>query len=63
MGYNAYAMNSRPFVWMGMFLGSLVGGYLPTLWGADVFSMSSIILSTVGALAGIYVGFKISQNL
>ena len=54
-------MNSRPFVWVGMFVGSTVGGLIPNLWGAGILSMSGIILSGLGAMLGIYVGFKISQ--
>lgn len=42
-----------------MTLGSLAGGYMPSLWGADMFSMSSILLSAVGGFLGIWVGYKI----
>jgi hypothetical protein len=31
------------------------------LWGASVLSFSSILLSAVGGIAGIYFGFKISR--
>jgi uncharacterized membrane protein YeaQ/YmgE (transglycosylase-associated protein family) len=43
-----------------MFIGSTVGGFVPSLWGAGVFSFSSIIFSSLGAAAGIYIGYKIS---
>lgn len=51
----------RQLVWIGLFLGSVVGGYVPMLWGADLFSFSSIICSSVGSLIGIYVGYRLSQ--
>ena len=47
----------------GMIVGSLAGGYLPVLWGGSVFSMSSILLSAVGGLAGIWLGFRIARRL
>ncbi len=54
-------MNSRPFIWIGMIVGSTVGGFVPALWGDSMFSMSSIILSTIGGVAGIVLGYKISH--
>ena len=44
-----------------MFIGSAVGSFIPELWGAGLFSMSSVIWSGVGGLLGIYVGFKLGQ--
>jgi uncharacterized membrane protein YeaQ/YmgE (transglycosylase-associated protein family) len=55
-------MNSKPFVWIGMFVGSLIGGYIPALWGdTNLFSFASLILGTIGAVAGIYLGWKMSR--
>lgn len=56
-------MNSKVLIWGGMFVGSTIGGLIPSLWGADMFSFSPIILSGVGAFVGIWAGFKISQNI
>jgi hypothetical protein len=53
-------MNEKPLIWVGMFLGSTLGGLIPLLWGADLFSFSSIIFGTVGALFGIWISFKLS---
>ncbi|MEI8338076.1 MAG: hypothetical protein WCF92_02940 [bacterium] len=46
-----------------MTIGSIVGGYVPALWGGSTFSMSSIVLSSIGAIVGIIVGFKIGQGM
>jgi hypothetical protein len=46
-------------VWIGIFLGSTVGGFVPELWGGGI--MSEIVFSGIGAFAGIYFGFKLSQ--
>jgi len=54
-------MNSKAFVWVGMTIGSIIGGLIPTLWGADVFSLSPMIFGALGAIAGIYIGFKLSR--
>ncbi len=44
-----------------MFVGSTVGSFIPSLWGASVFSFSSILFSGGGAIAGIYAGFKLGE--
>lgn len=44
-----------------MGLGSILGGYIPTLWGAGMFSFSSVILTAVGGMIGIWLGFKFSN--
>jgi hypothetical protein len=54
-------VQKNPLIWAGLFVGSTLGGMVPSLWGADIFSMSSLLFSTLGAFAGIYVGFKLSQ--
>lgn len=54
-------MNAKPFVWLGLFIGSTIGGAIPGLWGASMFSISSILLSAVGGILGIWLGFKLSQ--
>lgn len=54
-------MNSKSLIWIFMAIGSVVGGYIPTLWGEGMFSFSSIFLTAVGGIIGIYLGFKLSQ--
>ena len=44
-----------------MFIGSTIGGFVPALWGAGFFSVSSIIFSALGGAAGIWLGFKVSE--
>jgi len=56
-------MNTKSLIWIGVFVGSAVGGYIPLLWGDSMFSMTSVILSTVGGIAGIWCGWKLSQML
>lgn len=43
-------------------IGTLLGGYLPLLWGGSTFSLASVILSGIGGLAGVYTGYRLSQT-
>jgi hypothetical protein len=47
-------------IWLGVLIGSSIGGCIPSLWGADFFSYSSVLLSGIGALAGLWLGYKMS---
>ncbi len=42
-----------------MFIGSTVGAYIPMIWGDN---MSSVILTAVGGLMGIWLGYKINKS-
>ncbi len=54
-------MGRKKLVWFGLFVGSTIGSFIPGLWGGDSFSFSSILMSAVGGLAGIWVGFKLGE--
>ncbi len=57
-GYILFSMESSSHTWGYAAIGSVLGGFIPELWGAGMFSFSSLLFSTLGALAGIYVAFK-----
>jgi hypothetical protein len=44
-----------------MFVGSTVGGLVPTLWHASLLSLAGIFWSTVGGLAGIWAVHRLSR--
>ncbi len=50
------------FVTLGMIVGSVAGGYLPMLFGAGLFSIASVVTSTIGALLGIYIGYRLGED-
>lgn len=50
-------------LWLCMLAGSTVGGFLPELWGASAFGASSLLLSAIGAIAGVLVAARISESL
>ena len=54
-------MRSSSYIWIGILIGSTGGGLIPELWGDDVLSYPSVLLSGVGALVGLWIGFKISD--
>ncbi len=54
-------MDTRKFVWAGLVLGSLIGSFIPELWGAGMFSVSALLLSAAGAVGGIWLGYRLSQ--
>jgi hypothetical protein len=49
------------FIWLGLFVGSALGSYVPLLWDESMWSVYGILFSAVGALTGIAIGFKISR--
>jgi hypothetical protein len=53
----------KKLCWIGLFIGSTIGGYLPVLWGGDLLSFSSLFFGLVGGLLGIWAGYKIGQSL
>jgi uncharacterized membrane protein YeaQ/YmgE (transglycosylase-associated protein family) len=46
---------------IGMVIGSTIGGYLPTLFGAHGISYWSLLGGTIGGFLGIYIAFKFSS--
>ncbi len=48
-------------IWFAVILGSTLGSYLPALFGAGWLSLWSIVLGTVGGLAGLWVGYKVTR--
>jgi len=52
---------SKKTVWFGMMAGSTIGGLIPMLWHAGMLSMSGILLSTVGGIAGIWVAYRMGR--
>jgi hypothetical protein len=51
-------MNNNSSIWIGMTVGSLVGGYVPSLWDAGIFSLWGVLFSALGGFAGIWVGYR-----
>lgn len=52
----------KKLIWFGLFIGSTIGSFVPALWGAGALSFSGIIFSAIGGIAGIWLGFKLSNS-
>lgn len=55
-------MERKTTIWIGVFVGSTIGGFIPGLWGAGMLSYSGLVCSTVGALAGIWIAWKVTED-
>jgi uncharacterized membrane protein YeaQ/YmgE (transglycosylase-associated protein family) len=54
----------RSLIGFGFFVGSSVGGFVPSAWGDNnFFSLAGLFFSVVGAVVGIWAGYRIAQNL
>jgi hypothetical protein len=51
-------MDTKKLYYLAVFVGSIIGGYIPTLWGAGFLSFSSVIFSGLGGLLGIVIVYK-----
>jgi len=51
-------MSSKSIVMLGMVVGSIIGGYIPILFGASFLSLWSLLGSAVGGLLGIWITYK-----
>jgi len=54
-------VNSKALIMTGLVVGSTIGGYVPTLWGADFLSVSSVVMGMIGGFAGIWAGYRLSR--
>ncbi len=54
-------MPAKFLVFLGMTIGSIIGGYIPVLWGAGLLSYSSILFSGIGGILGVWIGYKLSD--
>lgn len=61
MGCILLRMDTKKLVTIGMAIGSFIGGYIPGLWGAGLFSFSSILFTALGGLAGIWAGYQFAK--
>jgi uncharacterized membrane protein YeaQ/YmgE (transglycosylase-associated protein family) len=48
-------------IMLGMIIGSSAGGYMPTLLGADAFSLTSLLGSVAGGILGIWLAYMLTR--
>lgn len=54
-------MDRNKLIWLGLFVGSSVGGFIPSLWDSGMFSMSGVVFTAIGGILGIYAGYKLGE--
>jgi hypothetical protein len=55
-------MSRRFLILLGMTIGSVIGGFIPYLWGAGLLSFSAIIFNAIGGIVGIFVSYKLTEG-
>ena len=53
---------SKKSIWIGMFVGSSIGGFVPMLWHAGMLSLWGVVMSTIGGVAGIWIAYRIGRG-
>ncbi len=56
-------MGSKTVIYLFLAIGSFIGGWVPTLFGASALGGVSMLGSLIGGGLGIWGGFKLSQSL
>jgi predicted MFS family arabinose efflux permease len=51
----------RTSIWIGVLVGSTVGGLVPELWGDSMLSYAGVLLSGIGAFVGLWIGAKAAR--
>jgi len=51
----------RSAIWLLALLGTTAGGFMPELWGAGMFSLSSVLFSALGGIAGVWFGVRLGD--
>jgi hypothetical protein len=54
---------SKKWIMLGMFVGSTAGSFIPSIWGASAFSLTSFFFAMLGGLFGIWAGYKVAAWL
>jgi hypothetical protein len=44
--------------WIAILIGSTIGGFVPALWGGDLFSVAGVLWSGIGALVGLWLALS-----
>jgi len=53
---------SKAVMYIIITITTVIGGWVPTLWGASMLDVTSIFGSVVGGFVGIFVYWKLRQS-
>ena len=51
----------RSVIGLLAFAGMTIGGFVPELWGAGAFSVSSLLVGALGGVAGVWLGARLAD--
>ena len=51
----------RSVIGLGVVVGSTLGGFVPDLWHAGFLSLSGVLFSAAGGVAGLWAGYRLSS--
>jgi uncharacterized membrane protein YeaQ/YmgE (transglycosylase-associated protein family) len=57
-----HARMGRGVIGMCALVGSVVGGYVPTAWGASSLGAQSLLFGAIGAVAGVLLGARFADS-
>ncbi|MES1246379.1 MAG: hypothetical protein ABUS54_01745 [Actinomycetota bacterium] len=52
----------RGVIGLGVLVGSTVGSFVPTLWGASSWGLQSVFFAFVGGVAGVLLAARYSES-
>jgi len=50
----------RRVVWLFVLVGSTIGGLVPEAWGGSAFGLASLVLGTLGGIAGLWAALQLT---
>lgn len=51
-------MDTHKAAMRGVMIGSLMGGLVPVLWGANPLGLTSVFCTAAGGILGIWIGYR-----
>lgn len=49
----------RSIVWLFVGVGMVVGGFVPVVWGGSALGLASLVLGSLGGVAGLWLATKL----
>ena len=56
-------MNRKTLTWISLGVFSTIFGFIPSIWGAGLFSFDALVLNAVGGIFGIWLVYKIAKYI
>lgn len=50
----------RRVMWIFVLVGSTIGGLAPMVWGGSALGLASLVLGSLGGLAGVWCAVKLT---